>query len=84
MIRALTFDIQGTAVDFHAPLMRAGAAFCLRTGLDLDWAALVRDWRRLYRETMDAINAGSRPFETVDVIYRRTLDTLLAARGVSR
>ena len=82
MIRALAFDIQGTAVDFHEPLMRVGAELAIRTGLGLDWAALTRDWRGLYREAMDAINAGTRGFETVDVIYRRALDTLLEARGL--
>ena len=82
MIRALVFDVQGTLVEFHAPLMRLGADVSARKGLDLDWAVLARDWRGLYREAMDAINDGRRGFERVDVIYRRALDQLLDARGL--
>ncbi len=82
MIRALVFDVQGTLVDFHAPLMRLGADVSARKGLDLDWAALAREWRGLYREAMDAINEGRRGFERVDVIYRRALDVLFEARGL--
>ena len=82
MIRALAFDIQGTLVDFHEPLMRRGAAISARKGLELDWAALARDWRGLYREAMNAMNEGRRGFERVDVIYRRALDGLLERRGL--
>ena len=82
MIRALVFDVQGTLVDFHAPLMRLGADVSARKGLDLDWAALATDWRALYRDAMDAINEGRSGFVRVDVIYRRALDQLLAARGL--
>ena len=82
MIRALVFDVQGTLVDFHEPVLRLGAEIAARNGLDLDWAALARDWRGLYREAMDAINAGKRDFERVDSIYRRALDQLLVERGL--
>ena len=82
MIRALAFDIQGTAVDFHEPLMRLGVETNIRKGLDIDWAALGRDWRSLYRDSMDAIIAGRAAWERVDRIYRRGLDTLLARAGL--
>lgn len=82
MIRALVFDVQGTLVDFHEPLMRLGAGVSARKGLDLDWAAFAKDWRGLYRDGMDAINDGRSGFVRVDVIYRRALDQLLEARGL--
>ena len=82
MIRALTFDIQGTVVDFHEPLMRLGVETNVRKGLDIDWAVLGRDWRAFYRDAMDAIIAGRAAWERVDRIYRRGLDTLLARAGL--
>ena len=76
-IRVLAFDIQGTAVDFHAPLMRMGAAINQAKGLSIDWAALSSAWRGLYREAMDAVIEGKRGWLRVDRIYRQALDVLL-------
>ena len=52
-IRALAFDIQGTAVDFFAPMMRMGAEVNARKALSIDWEAFSAAWRGLYREGMD-------------------------------
>lgn len=83
MIRALAFDIQGTVVDFHEPLLRLGAEIDVRKTLELDWSVLGADWRKLYRETMDAVIDGRRPWLRVDRIYREALDTLLERRGLA-
>ena len=83
IIRAMIFDIQGTAVDFHAPLMRMGATIDAAKGLDVDWAAFSVGWRRLYREAMDAVIEGRRAWIRVDRIYREALDTLLAQHGLA-
>lgn len=82
-VRALTFDIQGTAVDFFAPLMRAGAAINARKSLAIDWDAFATAWRAAYREGMDAVIAGRRPWARVDAIYREGLDRLLAGQGLA-
>jgi 2-haloacid dehalogenase len=39
-IRAITFDVQGTCVDFFQPILRMGEAVNRNKGLDIDWAAL--------------------------------------------
>ena len=83
MIRAIVFDIQGTAVDFHGPLMRMGARINAAKGLGVDWVALSIGWRRLYREAMDAVIEGHRPWLRVDQIYREALDTLLDDEGLT-
>ena len=73
----LAFDVQGTTVDFHAPLTRMGAAVNAAKGLSIDWTAFSSAWRGLYRDTMDAVIDGRRPWMRVDRIYREALDTLL-------
>ena len=78
-LRALVFDVQGTAVDFFAPVMRMGEAANAAKGLTLDWAALLSQWRGLYRDGMDAVIAGRRPWTPVAAIYREALDRLLDA-----
>ena len=82
-LRALLFDVQGTTLDFYAPLMRTGARIDADKGLAIDWAALSVRWRRLYREAMDAVIAGQRPWIRVDRIYREALDALLEEDGLA-
>lgn len=81
---ALVFDIQGTAVDFFAPLLRMGAEINSAKGLDLDWAALANRWRAFYRERMDLVLAGQTDWIRVDRIYREGLDRLLGEQGLDR
>ncbi len=79
--RALVFDLQGTLVDFHAPVQRMGAAANAAKGLALDWPALSVRWRLLYRDAMDAVIAGRAPWRRVDRITRDALDALLDEAG---
>jgi 2-haloacid dehalogenase len=83
-IRALVFDVQGTCVDFYQPILRAGEAVNRAKGLNMDWAALSADWRDLYREKMDQVIAGQRPWLRVDVIYREALDQLLERHNLTQ
>jgi 2-haloacid dehalogenase len=82
-VRALAFDVQGTCVDFFQPILRMGEAVNRSKGLDIDWAALSSEWRDLYREALDQVIAGQRPWLRVDHIYREALDRLLERRLLS-
>lgn len=77
-LRALLFDVQGTTLDFFQPLLRNGARINAAKGLAIDWAALSVRWRGLYRDTMDDVIDGRRPWIRVDRIYREALDRLLS------
>ena len=81
-VRALAFDIQGTAVDFFQPVIRMGAAINVAKGLAIDWALFSTRWRSLYRDAMDAVIAGRRSWVRVDAIYREALDILLDEEGL--
>lgn len=81
-VKALLFDVQGTAVDFYRPLLAAGARQNAAKGLSIDWGALSVRWRALYRDAMDAVLAGRRPWLRVDAIYREALDRLLDEEGL--
>ena len=82
-IRAITFDVQGTCVDFYQPILRAGEAINRAKGLTLDWAALSTEWRNLYRVALDDVITGKRAWIRVDRIYREALDALLERRSLS-
>ncbi len=83
-VQALTFDVQGTCVDFCRPLRRMGEEVNRAKGLDIDWGAASAEWRGLYRSVLDEVIAGRRPWLRVDRIYRETLDTLLERRGLAK
>lgn len=76
-IKAITFDVQGTCVDFIQPILRAGESVNRAKGLKIDWARLSFEWRGLYRNILDEVISGQRSWLRVDHIYRQTLDTLL-------
>lgn len=82
-VRALAFDVQGTCVDFYGPILRMGETVNRAKGIAVDWAALSTDWRELYREALDKVIAGQRPWLRVDRIYREALDALLERRGLA-
>lgn len=81
-IKALTFDLQGTTVDFYQPVLRAGQAMFKAKHIDLDFATFSTEWRKQYREGMDKVLAGNAPYTRVDRIYRAGLDILLDKRGL--
>ena len=82
-IKALTFDLQGSTVDFYQPVLRAGQAMFKAKNIDVDFASISSEWRDLYRQSMDTVLAGKAPYTRVDRIYRAGLDTLLERRGLA-
>lgn len=82
-IKALTFDLQGSTVDFYQPVLRAGEAMFKAKNIDVDFASVSSEWRDLYRQSMDTVLAGKAPYTRVDRIYRAGLDTLLERRGLA-
>jgi 2-haloacid dehalogenase len=78
-IKALTFDMQGSLLDFYSTIVDAGTK--LTAGVDVDWTDVLDRWRKYYREQLDAIIAGTMPWKSTDGIYRSALDRLLGEVG---
>ena len=76
-IRALTFDVFGTATDWRGTIMREGRELGRRWNLDVDWEAFALAWRAGYGPAMDLVRAGELPWSTIDELHRRILDDLL-------
>jgi 2-haloacid dehalogenase len=82
-IKALTFDTFGTVVDWRTSINSDFRAFARRKKLrDVQWEALVDEWKTCYRPGMDAVNGGG-PWTTVDRIYRKKLDEILPQYGLA-
>jgi len=82
-IRALTFDVFGTVVDWRGSIARETEALLGPKGATLDWGDFADRWRALYQPAMQKVRAGERPFVILDVLHRENLDALLAERGIA-
>ena len=81
-IRALTFDVFGTVVDWRSSVIGELEAFGARHGLEADWGVFADRWRREgYAGGMRLVRDGELPFQTADSLHRRMLDILLAELG---
>ncbi len=77
-VRALTFDVFGTVVDWRSSVSAEVAAFLRRYDIDADEGRFTDRWRREgYAGGMRLVRAGELPFQTADQLHRRMLDILL-------
>jgi 2-haloacid dehalogenase len=77
VIKALTFDVFGTVVDWRGSLIREGELLAKRKGIKADWAAFADAWRAGYHPAMDRVRKGDLPWTHIDRLHRMILDTLL-------
>lgn len=76
-VRALTFDVFGTVVDWRSSVIREGEALGRAKALQVDWAAFADAWRDGYRPAMGRVRQGELPWTTIDELHRLRLDELL-------
>ena len=81
-VEVLLFDVFGTAVDWRTSLQRWLQGFGRENKLQADWSALVDDWRAAYEPSMARVRQGERPYVTLDVLHRESLDVLLENYGL--
>ena len=82
-VKALIFDVFGTVVDWRGSLIGELTAFGAARGLAADWPALVDAWRGAYVPSMDRVRRGERPWATLDMLHRETLDRLVREFGIA-
>ena len=82
-IKALTFDVFGTVVDWRSGVAREAEAMLAPKGFERDWGAFADAWRARYQPAMAAVRKGERPFAVLDVLHRENLIELLAAEGIA-
>jgi len=77
-IKAMTFDMQGSLLDFYSTIFDAGTRITASKGVSVDWTDIVTRWRKGYRQELDGIIAGTLAWKSTDAVYRSTLDQTLA------
>jgi 2-haloacid dehalogenase len=81
-IKALTFDVFGTVVDWRGSIIREARAFGRRKGIEADWEAFADGWRGRYHPSMDRVRRGELPWTKLDDLHRASLVSLLADLGI--
>jgi 2-haloacid dehalogenase len=76
-VRALTFDVFGTVVDWRGSIIAEGRKLGRRRKLSVDWPSFADAWRAGYRPSMDRVRRGELPWTNVDALHRMILDELL-------
>jgi 2-haloacid dehalogenase len=81
-VEALLFDVFGTVVDWRTSLQKRFERFGREHNLQADWTGLVDDWRAAYQPSLGRVRGGERPYVTLDVLHRESLDALLPRYGL--
>ena len=82
-IKALTFDVFGTAVDWRGGIIREASTLGRAKGLDVDWAKLADLWRSLYQPAMSRVGSGELPWTKLDDLHRMNLRQVLDRLGIA-
>jgi 2-haloacid dehalogenase len=81
-VRALTFDIFGTTVDWRSGVAAEARRLGAQRGVHGDWERLADAWRALYMPSMDRVRHGELPWTNFDQLHRLSLDQVLRDIGV--
>ena len=84
MVKALTFDVFGTVVDWRSSIINEGRALGARLGLQVDWPRFADDWRGGYGPAMQRVRSGELPWTRIDDLHRIILEELLPKHGLER
>ncbi|MCZ6672712.1 MAG: haloacid dehalogenase type II [Verrucomicrobia bacterium] len=76
-VKALTFDVFGTVVDWRSSIIAEGEALGKKKGLDVDWTAVADGWRAGYGPYMNKVRNGELPWTNIDRLHRMILDELV-------
>jgi 2-haloacid dehalogenase len=82
-VKALFFDVFGTLVDWRSGVAAAAQALLEPQGIVLDWIGFADAWRNQYQPAMEAVRSGKIPYTKLDVLHRRTLQTILPQFGLA-
>jgi 2-haloacid dehalogenase len=77
VIKALTFDVFGTVVDWRGSIIREGELLAAQRRLQVDWPRFADAWRAGYHPAMDRVRKGELPWTHIDALHRMILDGLL-------
>lgn len=82
-VKALTFDVFGTVVDWRGSIAREVRAMAAAKKLRVNASKFADAWRSGYRPAMNRVAGGELPWTKIDDLHRMILDEVLARFRVS-
>jgi 2-haloalkanoic acid dehalogenase type II len=82
VVKALLFDVQGTATDFHATICDAAQRISAGRHPGADWPDVVRRWRAVYFTALKSAQSRNTGWVSVHSVYRDALDRVLDESGL--
>ena len=82
-IKAMTFDVFGTVVDWRGSIIGEGEDVWAAKGVEVDWPQFADNWRGGYGPAMHRVRTGELPWMNIDALHRLILDDLLKSHQVS-
>ena len=76
-VKALTFDVFGTVVDWRGSIAREVRALAQEKGLRVNAVKFADAWRAGYRPAMNRVANGELPWTKIDDLHRLILDEIL-------
>jgi 2-haloacid dehalogenase len=80
-VRALTFDVFGTSVDWRSGVATEARRLGELHGVHADWGRLADAWRAMYMPSMNRVRSGELPWTNFDRLHRISLDEVLRDLG---
>ena len=77
-VRALTFDVFGTVVDWRTGVAREGRRLGELHRIEADWEQVADAWRSLYVPYMNKVRLGELQWTNFDRLHRMSLDQVIA------
>jgi len=77
-VKALTFDVFGTVVDWRGTIISEGKKLSEDKGFKGNWAKFADSWRAGYEPSMNRVRLGGLPWMNIDALHRIILDKLLS------
>ena len=81
-VKALTFDVFGTVVDWRNGITEEGRTLGRNKGIEADWEAFADAWRGQYQPSLARVRDGEVPWTNLDSLHRASLDALLEEFGI--
>lgn len=75
-VKALTFDVFGTVVDWRTSIFNELKQLGESKGISADWEAFTDKWRGGYAPAMDQVRQGEIPWKSIDELHRMVLGQL--------
>jgi 2-haloacid dehalogenase len=83
VVKALLFDVQGTATDFHSTVCGEAQRVSAGRHPGVDWPDVVRRWRAGYFAALEAARGRHDGWVSVHSVYRDALETVLHEFGIT-